>query len=135
MSLNRGELSNMSIHVEVSRDSSVSTVTMPHTGLSGALTPREATDLSLLQKVQTGPAVHSVSFSTNAAGSFFGNSVRNVRLNNRLPPAPRLRMSGAVPPLPIRLISVYTGTSVVSSRPHATIHTVFALAFASLRRP
>jgi len=86
----------------------VSIATRPRVGRSGVRIPVGASDCSVLQGVMTGCGAHPACFQWVAV-SFPGVKRPGVKLTSHHRPLLRLRMSGAVPLLPLYTIKTWTG--------------------------
>jgi len=82
-------------------------------GWSGVRIPVETRDFSLLQYVQTGCGTHPASYSVGTVVLSQGSSSRGVNLNTHLHLVSRLRVDGAIPPLPLYHHVPWTVTTVL----------------------
>jgi hypothetical protein len=84
------------IRREISTDASFETITRPE------FDSRQGQGDSLLRhSVQTGSGAHTASCTVGTGDSFSGGKVaRGVKLTTHFYPLPRIRLRGAIPPLP-----------------------------------
>jgi hypothetical protein len=83
--------------------------TRSQAGRSGVRVPIGARKFSLLQKVQTASGTHTASYSMGSMVNFQEKSGQGVTFTTDLNVVPGLRMSGAIPLLPLYAFMARTG--------------------------